>query len=194
MIIKKIANSLLSLLIAGLIVSPNVNVLAEENTQENNLQIVYSEEVNLSDLSYDEEITVYNQNNIKITITLNSPEIQTRSSGDSGWTGGSIPSGVSTLTIQCSHELGNMSYKMDVRGSDCSILRAYNLTYNVGIWTVNNTSLAVYNQYATNSQPAYATATINATLVEYGIVVASFGGYLTGELNTNGNVRVTYSF
>lgn len=155
---------------------------------------IVSDFVNIGELKYNEEVVMFNENNNIATVELENPLQKERIVSNGSWSGGSIPFDVSTLIVRCYCTRGTIRYKIDVRGSDSSILSAYSLAYSTPLWTVNSANLSIINGKATNTIPARATATIQAVLIEYGIVASSFGGYLTGELNTNGNYRVSYNF
>ena len=184
---KKVLTMILAAVLSlSFLTVTELETFAEIDKQEFTNTIV-TEEVNIGTLTMGEKITIYSDANTTISIELvDTTNRATRASGDSGWSGGSIPWGISTLNVKCQHDNGTMQYKIDVRGSDSSIVGAYNLTYNVGLWSVQNTNLSIGNQFASNYTPAYATATITAHLIQYGIVVGSFGGYLTSEINSNG--------
>ena len=130
---------------------------------ENNTTIV-SDEININEMDYGVEYVIYDENEIKITVKME-PAISTRAVGDSGWSGGTIPPGSSTLHVNCRDGANSMSYKLDVIGiSDGPrIVSAHSLFIQVYAWTINSSDLSIIKERATNSSPATATATTALT-------------------------------
>ncbi len=186
---KRIFSAVISgfLLFSGMVVNANevTSDGFERVTNEGSSALI-----DLSEMELGEEYVLFSDGENVVSVVLELPSLLR---GSTGWSGGSIPWGVSTLNVQCSNSAGSTSYKVDVRGSDGSILRAYNL-YNLYFgYTISSTSLWVGRSVSSRDVPAYATATVNAQMTQGGFVIGSVSGYLTVEVNSSGKVRISWN-
>jgi hypothetical protein len=120
------------------------------------------------------------------------PPITTRTGGDSGWSGGYIPGGTTTLKPHASVGTAEVSYYVIVNAYPVTYLDAYNASYSEFGWTTTSSNLFVGRAVAGDA-PAYATYQYTAVMQQLGVVIKSKDCYLTSQMNYYGQHRITWN-
>lgn len=177
----------------------NGSVYASEAVQE--MGNIVDEGVLLEELEPGESVVVYRDettgDQVEIELQISEPTKMTRDVGNSGWSGGYIPSSTSTLLVKLSNPKAPfryLQYYVDVNGKTSSIISAYGLSYNAPIFLMDSCALNILNRTATAVQSARAEFSFSAHTEEYGIVLGTWSGYLAIELNYEGRIRTSWCY
>ncbi len=196
---KKLLSICLCILISfGLLPSP---VLAE--TTDNQEFICGELTVDLADFESKNGTIVLYENadtGMKLSIDISSVEdsISTQATtGNSGWSGGSIPGGTTILTPKLTNPtvlyvVVGFNMNVTIGSSGNKINSVYNPTISTLALTLSSINCGVNNSIATSNNPARATMTWLAIMSEQGITVGSESNYFTVELNTSSQLRMTW--
>lgn len=188
----------LSFLLMAIICLFNSSVIsAKAASDETPNEFFY--EVSIDELEIGEPVTTYHNldTGLKIEIELIekeevSNEYSTYGYGNSGWSGGTIPA-KATMMVRATVDgisFTKLEYKVDTIG--LTITSAYALAYSLNLYTMQSTSLNITNPTATSSAYARTELTYTAVLIEYGVVVNSYGGFLNFEIDSSGHVRTSW--
>lgn len=157
--------------------------------------------VDFSDLQDGDTLILYEdeETGLVLSVDILSPEsiIGTQAaSGNTGWSGGYIPS---DTTVLYPH-LNNPTTLYVVVGcylsinlnSSVKINSVYNPVITTLGLTVNGLNYSVNNSVATSTNPARATMNWVAVMTEGGITIGSESNYFTVEINTLKQARITW--
>lgn len=171
-------------------------ISAEENTYPT---------VNINDFIEGSTIVLEEDEDSVLTLTLkkvsdsNSPTLTTF--GDSGWSGGNIPSGQNYdfVAEKITKTLGMVTKKMrfEYRVSSVggySITDAYNPSLYFSLRTVTSYSLDIGVKKATNSAPARVSLNWASNKDIVGVPVGLKTGYLTSQIDSSGRIRITWDY
>lgn len=152
---------------------------------------------NPSDFTEGDTIVLYNDEEIgeKVQITIISQKSQKnlRTSNDTGWSAGYIPSGFGTYRAEMDAPLITVKYDVDVNAYPVNMLNAYNTRVSTLICHINDIDTYVGRSSATNSAPAYSTCEFLITAEQAGIIGGSVAGYLTFQINSLGQCRAQWA-
>lgn len=203
---KKLYVITMSLCIAiGLSISSARTVEAYALVEENNAVKVYKNkatekmyaDLDLSKLNHAGEIIVYHDEiqdiDIRIDI-LNSISNQSlHSQQTTNWSSGMLPNGLSTLRPHIRSGGLEASFYADVKGNyPARIIKVYAPLFKREHATVNSLDLNIIAEQSQDYLPARASMTFNYTVKSFGFVLGSHVGYLTLEVNTDGQIRLTW--
>ncbi|GEM_PF-2835186 len=149
---------------------------------------------NIRNLRVGDEKVVFNNGDEKVSVKLEEIEPTITLFGSTGWSGGTIPDGTSTLTVK--YESGGVytaSYKATVKGSTSSILDVHSPYINInGASNLNISYFGVERSTATSSLVARASMRYSYEYTQGGINIGTVSRYLNLELNYNGQVNILW--
>ena len=176
-------------------------VLVEENSAvkvyKNKVTEKMYADLDLSKLNYAGEITVYHDEiqDIDIRIDILNPisNQSLHSQQTTDWSSGTLPDGLSTLHPHIRSGGLEASFYADVKGNyPARIIKVYTPIFKREDATVNSIDLNIASQQSEKYLPARASMTFNYTMKKFGFVLWSHVGYLTLEVNTDGQIRLTW--
>ena len=203
---KKLYVIMMSLCTAiGLSVSSAKAVEVYALVEENNAVKVYKNmgtekmyaDLDLSKLEYASEITIYHDEiqdiDIRIDIQNSISDKSLYSQQTTDWSSGMLPDGLSTLRPHIRSGGLEASFYADVKGNyPARIIKVYTPMFKREHATVNSLDLNIITELSEKYLPAAASMTFNYTVKKFGFVLGSHVGYLTLEVNTNGQIRLTW--
>lgn len=152
-------------------------------------------EFNLNDCSPGDEIILYNENDTEVKIAIsNNQETSALSprysySNDSGWSGGYIPFGTTTLHPSFNTNDIYVSYDVDANGTDMTLSSPYNGRISIVNGRPEYLNLLGLTLRASDSTPAHVRGEFKGNNFAYNIE-----GYLSLQLNSIGQVRVFWAY
>ncbi len=184
------------ILVFGLSLLISLSFVISTEAEENN------NEINIYDLEIGETIVLEENKtegySVELTLTdiefHNNNPITLFKSGDSGWSGGTPPSGtVYYFRAEKKKGLGTLSfeYVLDTRGG-YAITDAYNPHVKYYLRSITKMSLEIGVKKATHSTPARASLYWESNKDMVGIPVAMKTGYLTIQVSAIGRMRTTW--
>ncbi len=158
-------------------------------------------DIEINDYQIGERIVLYEYDDgTTVSIEIQSSELSTSilGRGTSSWSGGTLPSGNHVLVarIESSNLVSNyeqVQFNYNVSCYPVRITNAYNAVIRAGIWTISEVQCYVQTANASSSSYARASLTWTAVMQECGIVTSSRACYLNCEINSSGNLRVSWS-
>lgn len=144
-------------------------------------------EFDLSDFKDESRLVIYDNPETEeyVYIDIATP---TTKQGRS-WSGGTIPTGRSTLTPHAQSGLVYAQFKVDCLGKPVTMLDAYGEYVSASLLDTSITSFKINNAEATNTR--YARTTMN---FKYSAWSGSVNGYLMLELDVKGHARISWEF
>lgn len=155
--------------------------------------------IDLSNIKMGDRIKVYETEDYEVLLDVISsvPEKGSRDKGNSGWSGGNIPGGTHTLyphivsKSASYHEIG--FYETVVAQNNISIVDTYGETIkNTVIISVSDVESNVINKVASSSRSAKASMTFTSIYTVTGANTKLC--YLTSEINTSGQHKISWNF
>jgi hypothetical protein len=149
-------------------------------------------EINLNDLNDKDSIILYQGDGYTVSIDI-LDTISTFDTGNSGWSGGTIPSGTKTLYPHVTSDgkaYDEIGFYMTVRNKEILDVYGENVDNKV-IISVSDVEAKIINKKASASRTAKASMTF---LARYTIGGGSWSNYLTAEINNSSQFRISWSF
>ena len=191
---KKMKKIIVTFALILLVFNFGISVEAKGGTKDQIDTSSHKVTFNVRNLKIGEEKVIFNNGDEKVSVKLDEIEPTITLFGSTGWSGGTIPDGTSTLTVK--YESGGVytaSYKATVKGSTSSILDVHSPYINiVGMSNLNISYFGVERSTATNSLVARASMRYSYTFTQGGINFGTLSKYLNLELNYNGQVNILW--
>lgn len=151
----------------------------------------------LDNFEVGDEIILYRDSitNATVSIVVNDfqPAASTYASGDSGWGSGFAPTGTYTLTPNYQEGLIYIGFTLDVSTYPVNFDLIYNPNISNPFNQVSDISYSIIRASATSNQPAIASMTFVDSVIT-DIIGSATSGYLTFQMNENGNTRVQWKY
>jgi len=184
----------------------NGDVLVYENTEHNvkTYRNVETEEMHanfsLENASVGDEIVLYENEEtgeiVSVIYEAYEPAMSPRISGNSGWSGGYLPSGNTTMTVSVTNTTGiKVAYKVDISAYPVYFIaaRAPVITGR-GMTAHSYTNPVVIYSEATNTRTALAEMTFNISYTQGGYNPGAMVGHLTFEANVMGQFITSWEY
>lgn len=182
----------LSLIMVSLMMCLMTSVLKTNALDNEHIKESGYIEIDLNDLNGKDSIVLYQGDGYTVSIDI-LDTISTFDTGNSGWSGGTIPSGTTTLyphVTSTGTAYDEIGFYMTVRNKEILDVYGENVDNRV-IISVSDVEAKIINKKASVSRTAKASMTF---LARYTIGGGSWSNYLTAEINNRSQFRVSWSF
>ena len=154
-------------------------------------------DINISSAQTGDKIILYRNLETGETVSIDideiASEVNTRASGDTGWSSGWLTSGTTTITPNYQSGLLYIGFTMSVSAFPVTINNVYNPVVEIPIHQASEVNTHIVSKTATNSIPATASMTFVSALIT-DLVGSATSGYVTCHINSDGNVRVEWRY
>lgn len=145
----------------------------------------------LTQLPLNEEIVLIDKDGRLLSIKI-TPELPKLRAYDSGWSGGYVPWENSTLSINAVSDTNYVRFSVIANGQYSRLSNFGNLSYRIGLYTLQNMYAGIRNANATNSLNELAEWSTSAVLIQGRIVIGSKNMFVRMELRADGKTRLSY--
>jgi len=192
--------------------SPSAAILASEGEMLSATDIVLNEditsgemsvEVSLEDYKDKDSIVLYvdEETGEKVVVDIKKNNendgISLLEYNPGSWSGGNIPGGSYSLYPHIDnprYSKGEVGFWVDVSVYPVKMSKAYNPVIRAGFISISDVKTSIIRSRASNNKPAKATMNWVASGNVNGIQVGTTVCYLSIEINSNGNARISWNY